>query len=156
MENKHLRRLFAYDQWANARVLDALKALAPLDAAAPMARLFSHILAAQDVWLAHIHSRPLSETVWPETAPDAWPGRMHALNQAWLHLLDTWDAGLDAPIAYRNTKGQSFETPLHEILLHVVIHGQHHRAQIAGGLRRQGHTPPPTDFIFYTRDPAAM
>ncbi|MFB3133724.1 MAG: DinB family protein [Rhodothermales bacterium] len=43
---------------------------------------------------------------------------------------------------------------LHEILLHVIIHGQHHRAQIATCLRQHGHTPPPTDCIIFTRDTA--
>lgn len=156
MKKNHLRRLFAYDLWANIRVLESLAPLAPLDASDPLAKLFSHILAAQDVWLARIHGRSLAGlTPWPETAPETWPQRLRTLNDVWRHLLDTGETGFDTLIEYRDTKGQAFETPLHEILLHVIIHGQHHRAQIASRLRQHGHPPAATDFIFFTREPVA-
>jgi len=153
MTKAYLRRLFAYDLCANHRVLGAINVLAPLEPSQPIARWVSHIIAAQEIWLARIRGRDLSGlTAWPKMDPETWPERLQTLNQAWLRLLDTWEAGFDALIVYRNTKGHSFETMLHEILLHVIIHGQHHRAQIASSLRQYGHTPPPTDFIFFTRD----
>lgn len=154
MTKKQLHRLFAYDRWANNRVLEALAVVGPLTAGHPLAKLLSHIIAAQEVWLARIQNQPLSGlTPWPDIDPETWPDRFAALQDTWEHLLDTGERGFDDLITYRDTKGHSFETMLHEILLHVIIHGQHHRAQIASGLRQLGHTPPPTDFIFFTREP---
>ena len=157
MNKTPLRRLFAYDLWANNRVLGALEVLAPLNASDPLAKLVSHIIAAQEIWLARIQGHSLSGlATWPEMDPETWPERLRALNEAWGRLLETWEAGFDALIVYRDTKGHAFETMLHEILLHVIIHGQHHRAQIASSLRQNGHTPPPTDFIFFTRETAPI
>ena len=154
MTKDHLRRLFAYDLWANNRVLQALEAASPLEPASPIARLFSHIIAAQQIWLVRVRGEALSGgvIVWPEIEPMLWPGMVQSTHAEWLGQLDAWQAELDAPVSYHNTKGQTFETPLHEIVTHVIIHGQHHRAQIALHLREHGLTPPPTDFAFFTRE----
>ena len=154
MTKDYLRRLFEYDLWANNRVLQALEAAAPLEASSPIARLFSHIIAAQQIWLVRVQGEALSGgvIVWPEMEPALWPGMVQSTHAAWLDQLDVWQADLDASVSYHNTKGQAFETPLHEIVTHVVIHGQHHRAQIALHLRERGHVPPATDFAFFTRE----
>ena len=156
MTSEHLHRLFEYDLWANNRVLEALEAVAPLEASSPIARLFSHIIAAQQIWLRRVRGEALTRSVvvWPDLDPVMWQGLIQSTHTAWLDQLDAWQGRLDAPVSYRDTKGQAFETPLHEIVTHVIIHGQHHRAQIALHLREQGHTPPGTDFAFFTREVA--
>ena len=50
---------------------------------------------------------------------------------------------------YKNLKGQPFERPIWQVVLHVVNHGTYHRGQIASLLRQQGHLPPGTDLIYY-------
>ena len=60
-----------------------------------------------------------------------------------------------APVAYHNSRGEPFETPLAEISAHVVSHGAYHRGQIAALLRAAGLAPPPTDRIAYARLPEA-
>ena len=50
---------------------------------------------------------------------------------------------------YKNLKGQAFERPIWQVILHVVNHGTYHRGQIASMLRQQGHFPPGTDLIYY-------
>ncbi|WP_251921332.1 DinB family protein [Salinibacter ruber] len=59
---------------------------------------------------------------------------------------------LDQPVAYTNSTGARFETPLRDRCRHVVNHGTHHRAQIALVLREADGAPPPTDYIFFVRD----
>ncbi|MCH8961000.1 MAG: hypothetical protein IH820_06665 [Bacteroidetes bacterium] len=54
MNKTPLRRLFAYDRWANNRVLGALDVLAPLNASDPLAKLISHIIAAQLSSSSHV------------------------------------------------------------------------------------------------------
>ena len=63
MTKAYLRRLFEYDLWANNRVLEALDAVAPLEPASPVARLFSHISAAQQIWLRRVRGEALAEGV---------------------------------------------------------------------------------------------
>ena len=56
-----------------------------------------------------------------------------------------------------NSAGQSFETPVSDMLLQVALHGQYHRGKI-NLLLRQAHLPPtPTDYIAFARGvPAAV
>jgi uncharacterized damage-inducible protein DinB len=54
-------------------------------------------------------------------------------------------------IAYKNTRGESFENSVRDILFHINNHSTHHRAQIAARIREAGITPPTSDYIFYRR-----
>ena len=55
-------------------------------------------------------------------------------------------------VHYTSLAGLSFQTPLWQIVLHVVNHGTHHRGQVSGFLRRMGVVPPPLDLIAYYRE----
>ena len=55
-------------------------------------------------------------------------------------------------IAYKNSKGDSYENLLEDILAHLINHGTHHRAQIGQQLKLAGlENLPNTDYIFYIR-----
>ncbi|MEX0845990.1 MAG: DinB family protein, partial [Balneolaceae bacterium] len=71
---------------------------------------------------------------------DQNPDKLHSLIQKKTEIIE-----------YSNSKGVTFRNSVEEILMHIVIHGQHHRAQIAKLLRKTGITPPVTDFIFFLR-----
>lgn len=147
----HLEQLFEYDTWANAKVLTMLREIVKDHARAR--GLLAHILAAQLVWMTRLHENDSSGiAVWPD----------HTLDQceAWLeHNRESYSAFLGAAtdetlalgIAYTNTQGKSFTTPVGEILLHVAHHGAYHRGQIALAMREANHTPENTDFITWTR-----
>ena len=78
MTKAHLRRLFASDLWANHRVLGAIDVLGPLEPSQPIAQWISHIIAAQEIWLARIRGQDFSGlTAWPEMNPETWPERLH-------------------------------------------------------------------------------
>lgn len=74
-----------------------------------------------------------------------------------LHI--RWSALLDklAPeklaghLAYRNTKGQEFKTPVQDVLMHLVMHSAYHRGQVAAAVRDSGGKPAATDYIVYVR-----
>ena len=76
---------------------------------------------------------------------------IEANHQRWMELLETEQDDLDQLITYQNSKGVEYETKLSDIMHHIIIHGQHHRSQIAMLLRMSDIPPPGTDFIFYTR-----
>ncbi len=54
-------------------------------------------------------------------------------------------------IEYKDLKGNPYQSPLWQIVLHLVNHGSHHRGQVSGMLRALGKTPPPLDLIAYYR-----
>lgn len=144
--------LFRYNRWANARVLDALRsAKAPPERAV---ELFSHLLRAQDIWYGRVEgTEHTSLALWETDDLETCAERLSASSTRWQTVLDGQGTeALDRVVAYTNTKGTPFETPLRDILTHVVNHGTHHRAQIAGVLREAGGEPPVTDYIFYVRE----
>jgi uncharacterized damage-inducible protein DinB len=150
-----LRALFAHLRWADAQALGALRASNGQPTQAR--QLYAHVLGAEETWLARIEGRPSTLAVWPELDIEqcvAWAERIH-------RALDQLVAGVDADrladeVAYINSAGQAFRSTLRDILLHVALHGQYHRGQVALLLRASGFTPAPTDYIAWARGaPAA-
>jgi uncharacterized damage-inducible protein DinB len=62
------------------------------------------------------------------------------------------EADYEDVIHYQNSKGDKYQNTIRDILLHIINHSTHHRAQIAFILRQQGNPPPISDYIFYKRD----
>ena len=143
--------LLQYNRWASDRVLDALQSTADVPERA--VELFSHLLRAQDVWYGRVAgTEHATLNFWATDPLSTCAERLDASTRRWQAVLDERGGNLDQPISYTNSKGTAFETPLRDILTHVVNHGTHHRAQIALVLREADVVPPATDYIFYRRE----
>jgi uncharacterized damage-inducible protein DinB len=151
-----IRRLRDHLAWADERLLTALAAGSPPPVEA--VREYAHILGADEVWLARLEQRTAATPVWPD--PDlaqlrTLAGELHAGYSRYLAGLD--EADLQRDVAYRNSAGQSFHTPVQDILLHVALHAQYHRGKVNLLLREAGLAPVPTDYIAFVRGaPAAV
>ena len=143
--------LLRYNQWANARVLDTLQSAGDVPERA--LELFSHLLRSQDVWYGRVQNTDHADLdFWTTDSLSACTERLDASTQRWDALLSSRSDALDQPISYTNSKGTAFETPLRDLLTHIVNHGTHHRAQIALLLREADISPPATDYIFFVRE----
>lgn len=152
-DDSQLSQLFRYDAWTNRKAADVLGSH-PANQMDSSIRLFAHIRAAQQIWHARITG---SETggiaLWPNDSTLSSDAEiLQDMHTDWIRLLDDNREDLDQPVIYQNSSGTSFNTPLAGIMHHLVIHGQHHRAQIASKLSAAGITPPGTDFIYYLRE----
>lgn len=157
-----IRELYAYNRWANRRLLDAASRLSPeaftrdLGSSFPSVRdTLAHIVAAEWVWLERWRGRSPTgpPEAWDLSTPDAIRGAWEEVErdrQAFLAGLD--DAAPKREIAYRTTSGQPFEQPLGQMLRHVVNHSSYHRGQVVTMLRQLGAEPPPTDLILFYRE----
>ena len=150
-----LDRLFHHLEWANARLLDSLDPAAPLPVALPaeVLRLLGHVLGAERVWLDRIEGvGEVRANPWPELTL-AQARELAAVSAVRFRTLvrSASPERLAAPIAYQNSRGEAFRTGLRDILLHVAMHGAHHRGQIAALLRRAGLEPVDTGFIIFAR-----
>ena len=162
MTPDEVRRLYAYNSWANHRVLDACT---PLSAAQFTQNVTSSFPSVRDT-LAHIM---LAEWVWLER----WQGRSPAfppsdfadlasIRTRWQKIdgdLNAYvqklsPADLERVVEYKNTKGTAFSNPMQQMLQHVVNHGTYHRGQITTMLRQLGATPLTTDLIAFYREKA--
>lgn len=143
-------RLLDHMAWANRRALESTRAADDPEAL----RLISHVLAAERVWMRRLKTGDSSDLgIWPELSPGECADLLASNVEAYRAYLASLDAtSLDRRVGYRNSAGREFHTPVREILHHVLLHGSHHRGQIARRLRAAGHEPVNMDFITFVRE----
>lgn len=164
MNLSDLRDLFAYAEWANALVLDAVAELddATLRADRKISHgsilgTLTHMAGAEWVWLerwrGQSHTGP---DVWAAWSPAAFADvgalrvKWRALEAARRELLAAFtDAELQVPRTFKRIDGTEVTLPLVEQMMHVVNHATLHRGQVVGMLRQLGKTPPSTDLMRY-------
>jgi len=115
-------------------------------------RELAHVRGAQETWLSRIEGRPPTLPVWPGlTLSDLarlGPALDAQMRQA---LASLTPQQLTAEISYANAEGQAFRTPLGEILLHLMLHGQYHRGKANAALRDIGAGAVGVDYIAWHR-----
>jgi uncharacterized damage-inducible protein DinB len=147
---EHMRRQFAYDEWANREVLSGLKASGnpPLRPR----QLMAHILSAERLWLERLTKQLQSLPVWPDFTFDQCEAQIVEVAQLWHNFSGHLSpAGLLDTVVYKNTKGEPWTSTVEDILTHVVLHSAYHRGQIASLVRASGEQPAYTDFIHAVR-----
>ena len=155
-----LRLQLDYSAWATRRLLDAASELTAADrsrdfgtADRSVAGTLLHIFGADRIWLARVLGAGQPNHPGPDFAEIA------TLRGAWFSLAAEWNAWAEtlsdesalAVLSYRDLKGSPWQTPLWQIVLHVVNHATHHRGQVVGFLRALGRQPPALDLIAYYR-----
>jgi uncharacterized damage-inducible protein DinB len=168
-----IRDLFAFTEWANARVLDAAEKLPAEDllrdvhiSHKSILGTLLHVAGADWIWLERWHGNsPVGHDVWAGwTADDA--RSLPQVREKWMPVvrgrrayLDTIsDADLARELGYRRFTGEPYSLPLAQQMQHVINHATLHRGQIVGMIRQLGIPPPPTDLLFYlmeTRNPSS-
>ncbi|NGP77814.1 hypothetical protein G3570_14290 [Balneolaceae bacterium YR4-1] len=147
-----LKRLFRFDVWATRHMMEVLRENPDLDKYQEALHLLGHLLNTQQIWYLRTVSKSSDHlNLWPEIDLEKCENIYNSMPDKWDELLSKHQDDPDILISYQNTKGDSYETKLSDILYHVIIHGQHHRAQIATLFRKSDIDPPPTDFIYFTR-----
>jgi uncharacterized damage-inducible protein DinB len=151
--------LFAYNAWANRRVLEACRKLTPEQYAAEPVPGWSsvrstvvHLAVVTDGWLAALaadsdQSAPPTEAELPALA-DA----ERLLERAYRRLDELLPAltpeRLATPVTL-SRRGRRATLPPWAVLRHVVNHSTYHRGQVASKLKRFGVEQPATDFVFW-------
>ena len=153
-----LEKLGAFNVWANTIVLTRLDEIAASGQEIPAIalRLFSHVLNAQAIWISRIGDTASPVKVWQEHDL-ATCHRLHQQISEPLHqlMVHADEAELQRLISYTNSLGDSYESLVHDILTHAVVHASYHRAQVATRLREHGFEPVNSDFITYCRELSA-
>jgi uncharacterized damage-inducible protein DinB len=155
-----LRLHLDYSAWASQRLMDVVANLAPEEITRDfqtsdgnILHTLSHVFAADRVWLARVQGK-LRNTFIDEN-----DRHLATLQREWPLVYQGWkdwcapltDETAQSKVSYRDLKGNAWEQPVWQILLHVVNHGTHHRGQVSGFLRSMGHAPPPLDLIAFYR-----
>ena len=151
-----LQRLFNHMQWADQQVLARCRdAHAEVEVAhlTEAVRLYAHVLGTERVWYLRLQKQDwTAQKVWPTLPLDSCAALASENATAYAKYLDSIsEADLAKDIPYKNSQGDSFTNTAGDILLHVALHGAHHRGQIATTLRRVGIEPPVLDYIRFAR-----
>ncbi|UYZ62373.1 DinB family protein [Hymenobacter weizhouensis] len=153
-----IEKLGAYTVWANETLLHHLDGLVAQGATLPAGslRLFSHVLNAQAIWLGRLTNTPSPVKVWQEHDL-AGLHHWHEQTSERFHQysIQADETELHRLITYTNSIGEGYTSQVSDILTHVPVHGNYHRAQVAKELRAAGLEPINTDFITYCRELSA-
>lgn len=159
MTVKEVQRLYDYAHWANTKLLQVVSQLTPDQFRQPVAGSYGsiqntlvHVLSAEWGWL----ERCGGPRRGPALKPDAYP-TAESLAAEWTtveanlreFLANLSDDDLARTITFNNARGEERMAVLGELLQHGVVHGVHHRGQVALLLRLLGHTPGNVDLLFY-------
>lgn len=159
MTTEDIRNLYAFNRWANDRILTACRSLS-------LAEL------TFDLRTSHVSVRgTLVHTLWGEWIWfRRWLGEspkvildetkfedVEMIQSHWKELdlereefIDSLtDERLQSIFGYENLKGEHWEYSFEHAMQHVVNHSSYHRGQIASLLRQLGHEPPSTDFLMF-------
>ena len=154
-----IRTLYAYNAWANGRVLDAAGRLGPeeprVDGGASFSSIHDtlvHIMGAQWIFLRR----------WQGTSPSAMPAAeafrdLDAIRQRWAEIegeteqfvAGITDRDLAREVAYLNTAGERWAYPLWQQMVHQVNHATQHRSEAAVMLTRLGFSPGWLDLLYF-------
>jgi uncharacterized damage-inducible protein DinB len=154
-----LNALFAYNRWADDRVVEACRTLTPqqytqepVPGWTSVRATLVHLADATWIWARRIEG----ETVAARASEDGVPTLDDAArllvrgHEAFDRLLTTLTPErLAAAWSYRNFEGKELTLPLWAVLRHVVNHATYHRGQIAAKFGRLGVAPPKTDLVVW-------
>ena len=161
MKDAYVDTFARYNAWANERLYDACARLGDAEYRAPRRSFFgsihatlNHILVGDRLWMSRIEGPPLAYALNQILHEDfaALREARRAQDEALFSLVGNLPAErLDQPLAYANTKGTRFETPLRLVLGHIFNHQTHHRGQVHDMLSQTAVPPPEIDLIFFVR-----
>lgn len=162
MKPEEMRELFAFNAWANHRILGAMEALTAEQFTKELGSSFSsvrdtavHVWAVEWVWLERLDGNSPAAFPNAKDFPD-----LATLRPRWAEVEKNWlayvsrlnERELAEEVDYKSLTFGLARSPRWQILQHTVNHGSYHRGQITTMLRQLGAKGAATDLILYYRE----
>lgn len=162
MTHHDIETLIDYNYWGRDRVLESVSALSSEQYGQTIESSFRsvrdtlvHTYSAEWVWYSRWQGTSPTAPIPPTDYPD-----LASLTQAWRSIeakirdyvdgLD--DTNIQDVVAYKLMNGQPGQSPIWQMVQHLVNHGTYHRGQVATMLRQLGAKPAGTDLIVFYRE----
>lgn len=139
MNAEEIRTTYAYNRWANRRLLSAVAELSSEDFVRPLGGSFGsvqgtvvHIMWGEWVWLQRWRGESPKSVFSPREFPQAADieSRWEEIARDQADFIATLtDERLGARISYENLQGQRWEYALGDMMQHVANHSTYHRGQ---------------------------
>lgn len=162
MDTEDARTFYAYNRWANRRVLEAARQLGAGDFIRDLGASHGsirgtllHILWGEWLWLQRWRGESPKQVFAPEQFPDVagLEARWTIVEREQQLFLETLTSEhLNTRLAYENLQGERWEYSLAQMMQHVVNHSCYHRGQVVTLLRQLEQKPPATDFLVFFDD----
>ncbi|MBI5464585.1 MAG: DinB family protein [Ignavibacteriales bacterium] len=158
---KEMRELYAYDRWADMRMLQALEHATEAhwnqdlkSSHGGLHGTLHHLIGANVIWLQRWQGKPPQALKIDEVPTVASIKSVlesyHADVQRFLDSLT--QERLEGQIHYKDLKGNAYAQPLYQLMQHKVNHSTYHRGQVTAMLRMLGLQPIGTDLVTYYRE----
>lgn len=163
MRAEEVTLLFAYNAWANARVLDAAAKASTPQFVQPaglshgsVRGALVHVLGAERVWRTRCQEGAFPKALLAE---HDFP-TVEALRARWreeegkllAYVGSLRDDDLARVARYQTTASVAHENPLWQVLVHVATHGTQFRGEAAVALTRFAHSPGNLDLMAWLRE----
>jgi len=163
-----MKRLFeqyaSYNVWANHKIIFTIGQLDPVlwyqqtpSSFDSLYKTLLHIWDAESIWWQRmrLHEKIVVPSAsFDSSLKDVCNGLLHQSMQ-WETFIKSGEfdeAAINSKLIYKNLKGETFNQPVSEVLLHLFNHSTYHRGQVITMLRTLGvEKMPGTDFIAWSR-----
>ena len=159
MNKQDILTLYKYNQWANAKILNAAANVTEEQFLAPakfphggLQGTLVHALSAEWIWRKRWEGISPSALLRPAEFPtfDSLRTRWEVEENELMAFVDRLtDERLNRTFDYRSTKGEPFTRILWHAMVHVVNHGTQHRSEAAAQLTDFGQSPGDIDLIYF-------
>lgn len=147
---EHLRLLFSYNDWANRRMIVAVR-----DQKSERSRqIVAHLLTTEAEYFERLYGKDSTGfDFWPDLDIASCAQLAKENSERFEKLLKQFDdEGLGINASYRTSEGIPHENSYREVLTHVLMHSATHRGNIVLQMRAEGREPPKIDYIIYLRE----
>ncbi|MGA7672265.1 MAG: DinB family protein [Nitrolancea sp.] len=170
MDLEYIRLLYAYNQWANTRLLDQAEKLTPEQLHAPNNNAFGgvrdtlvHLMETEFFWASLIWPGKAIDIDWEpyEFDPKDYPDVL-AIRTRWAGIESDLVAFIDkltpegewspARIIMWTDGGPMLHRRLWLSMLDVFVHATQHRSEIAMALTQYGQSPGELDLSLFVRE----
>src|SRR5690554_6115235 len=137
---EHLRGLFHYNDWANRRLITALKE----NYSERAHRILTHLLITEREYFERLYGKDSTGfDFWPELGLEDCGALARETAENYDRLIRRFEEeGLDMRARYKTSEGSQQENTFREMLTHVLFHSSIHRGNIILKMREEGFTPP--------------
>ncbi len=147
---EHLRELYVYNDWANRRIITALKSAD----SEKSRRILAHLLITEQEYFERLYGKDsFGFDFWQDLSLEQCGVLARETAERYEKLLRKFDdEGLDLKTNYRTSEGVWYENTFRELLTHVLFHSSIHRGNIILKMREEDFEPPKIDYIIYLRE----
>lgn len=162
MNKQDILSLYRYNQWANAKILNAAANITPeqylADASFPHGGVrgtLIHTLFAEWIWRKRWEGISPTVRLKPDDFPtfDSLRARWAEEEKLLMAFVDSLtNERLDGHFDYTSTDGTPYRRVLWQAMAHVVNHGTQHRSEAAAMLTDFGQSPGDIDMIYFLNE----